>query len=199
MTINAQASLRRTGDKQSLFRRTYSYPDRDSLKNWVDGDNARWTEFVDNARRYFTMRVSDDIFQKIILRHVLRSVNSGHTYSLTPEFEWELNLLGGDAYGDWTDQIDDSNVNYNLEIYDKNRLVYAAVRIPDNHHTVQKTLQGCKRYKWSVQPVYKVGDRTRVGEWMRKRTVGLVIMQNAAQHRDERKDFPTFSTPCQSQ
>jgi hypothetical protein len=78
-----------------------------------------------------------------------------------------LSLEGSDAYSSWSDKIDESNISYDIEIFDNHRLVYDAEQVPDPEHTLGFELEACKTYRWSVRPAYHVGDEVRFGEWMR--------------------------------
>jgi hypothetical protein len=170
------ANLRRTSDRTVIRHKSYSFREKDSLRDWSANDNALWTAFVEQARRRFTRQVGSEFFDGIVLRHVLRptrngeGVKRGHwnksVQTHTPELAWELFLLGGDAYGPWTDQIDPANATYDLEIYHERRLVYAADNISGLGHTVLEPLDKCKTYSWSVRPRYQVNGKSRVGEWM---------------------------------
>jgi len=87
--------------------------------------------------------------------------------SLTPTLAWELTLDGGDSYGSWTDTIDESDIFYDVEIFDNRRLVYSEEQVPDPRHTVAFELDPCQTYRWSVRPAYHVDGAIKFGEWMR--------------------------------
>ena len=198
MTIKAIADLRYKNDPVALRQQGFSYAVTNTLNDWVNNSTERWNEFVTNALHYFATRISEDFFQKIRLRHVLRPVDSD-TRSYTPTLAWELILLGGDSYADWEQPVGAADARYTLEIYQADRLVYSAKHISGTRHTVQKSMEGCNTYRWSVQPVYPVGNRTLAGNWMRERNIGLVLTYNSpqlVQARNIRKDFPKFKTPC---
>ena len=87
--------------------------------------------------------------------------------STTPTLAWDLTLLGDDSYGSWTDEIDESNVFYDIEIYDAHRLLYSSKQIPEPSHTLGFEIDACKTYRWSVRPSYHIGGDIKYGEWMK--------------------------------
>lgn len=76
-------------------------------------------------------------------------------------------MLGGDSYGPWVESIDESNIYYDVEIYDKHQLVYVEEQVQGSRHTVLIELEACQSYRWSVRPSYRVGSDIKFGEWMR--------------------------------
>jgi hypothetical protein len=182
MTTTATADLRRVQDNSVVYYRSYRFVDKDSLRSWTRNDNALWIDYVERTRHYFTRTISDDFFERIILRHVLRparsdsfSGGSGGGWSGTvktskPTLAWELFLLGGDAYGSWTEQIEETDIVYDLEIYDGSRLIYSADDIPTPFHEVREPLAGCTTFSWSVRPVYQIDGKSRAGDWMGQST-----------------------------
>ena len=84
-----------------------------------------------------------------------------------PTLAWNLSLKGGDAYGPWTEQLDDSRIAWDIEIFDNRELVYYEKQLADSSHTLYYELEPCKTYRWSVRPVYNTGTSVRFGEWMR--------------------------------
>ena len=182
MTITATADLRRVRDDSVVYYRSYRFVDKDSLRSWTRNDNALWIDYVERTRHYFTRTISDDFFERIVLRHVLRparsdsfSGGSGGGWSGTvktskPTLAWELFLLGGDAYGSWTEQIEETDIVYDLEIYDGSRLIYSADDIPTPFHEVREPLAGCTTFSWSVRPVYQIDGKSRAGDWMGQST-----------------------------
>ena len=188
------ARLQRSSDGAVIHHRSYSFGEQDSLRDWSANDNARWTAFIDQARRRITRQICNDFFDGIILRHVLRptrngeGVKRGHwnksVKTRTPDLAWELFLLDGDTYGASSDQIDSDNASYDLEIYHERRLVYAVDNISGLSHTVQEPLEKCRTYSWSVRPRYQVDGKSRVGEWMRSGYPGF------------RAGFPQITVRC---
>ena len=56
-------------------------------------------------------------------------------------------------------RIKPADIAYDVEIYDMQRLVYAAKQVPQSSHTVAEELP-CKTLRWSVRPSYRVADGT---------------------------------------
>ena len=179
MTTNTSAVIRRTGDNKVLFSQIYRFSQKDSLRNWAEDDYALWSGYVDSAKRNISREISADMFERILLRHVLRPVETesvagishddwnGNTRSETPTLAWELFLLGGDLYGEWVEDIGEDNIFFDLEIYDGPILAYSANAISEPRHDVLSSLKKCKNYSWSVRPVYYADGKARAGEWMR--------------------------------
>ena len=164
------------------------------------------------SRHYIAREISAEVFGRVNLRHELRPHETdtvasikkndwqGLGKSLTPTLAWELNLLGDDSYGAWADNLGSGNISYDVEIYDMHRLVYAAKRVQEPRHTVERQLEACQDLRWSVRPSYRVGDETRYGEWMRfdagtkngNGNVGRRVSEAPAYSQD----FPSLKIKC---
>jgi hypothetical protein len=214
MTTSAVAELRLTESDRVVYHKTFAYADKETLSNWVKDENALWTDYVDRARRHFTRAISNDFFEGILLRHVLRPTkdgdddnrnsNSGKALwrstvkTAKPMLSWELILLGDDVYGAWTEDIDATGATYELEVFNEGRLVYSANNIPTPYHEVETALEGCTTYSWSVRPHYQIDGRTRTGEWMNYDTrVGRIFRSAKAETPDFWRDFPKLEIRCQ--
>jgi len=179
LTTAAGVTLRRLSDGMFLYQAEVEYQDRDELGHWTENDNALWHDYANYARHYLGREFSAEVFDRIKLRHELRPRESetvdrvkrndwqGVSRSTTPTLAWDLVLLGGDSYGSWTDAIDESNIFYDVELYDRHTLVYAEYQVSDPFHTLAYEIEPCKTYRWSVRPSYRVGDTIKFGEWMR--------------------------------
>ena len=208
MTTTAVASLRRGRGAPVEYHRFYSYSRKENLSAWVKDDNHLWTTYVGHALRHINRQISSDFFETILLRHVLRPTANetpSNDSSLrvwdrtikttTPILSWELFLLGEDAYGEWTDQIDTADVTYELEIFDRGKLVYAENDIQTTRYEVEEALPECRKYSWSVRPHYTFDGKTRSGEWMR-----FLSGSERRAIRSETPDFwlgfPEFTIRC---
>jgi hypothetical protein len=179
LTASAEVTLQRLSDEKDLYKRVIRYQDRDSLSNWTKNENALWRDYANFARHYLGREIAAEVFNKVELDHELRPQESatleqikkndwqGVSQSTTPTLAWELTLLGGDSYGSWTDEINESNTYYDVEIYDTHRLVYSSKQLPDPVHTVGFEIDACKTYRWSVRPSYHIGNDIKYGEWMK--------------------------------
>ena len=83
-----------------------------------------------------------------------------------PELAWTLEIgepadgvLAGNA-------LDESITWYDVEIYDRDRLVAADEAVPEPRYTVPVPLE-CGEYRWSVRPSWRIGETVRYGDWMR--------------------------------
>lgn len=214
ITTSASATLQRKSDGEHLFEGEVTYQDRDELKNWTKNDKALWHEYANFARHYIGREISAQVFDRVELKNELRPTanatikqvkkNEWHGVSrtLTPTLAWELNLLGGDVYGTWTNAIDEADIAYDVEIYDSRRLVYSAKGIRESRHTVEEALDACKNYRWSVRPSYRVGKDLRLGEWMRFSSDTYKSQANVGRQASEApaytQDFALLNIKCGS-
>jgi hypothetical protein len=90
----------------------------------------------------------------------------GISKSTTPTLAWQL-LPPGDPSNPVIAGAGEADINYDVEIYDNHRLVYAQRQVPDPTHTLSYDIDACKTYRWSVRPSYRVDGVVRYGEWMR--------------------------------
>lgn len=179
ITTYVEATLRRAASGTVLWRQTYAYKDKDRLSDWTQSDAALWHNYINFARHYIARRIAEDLFERYELRHDLHPIpNStvkrvannnwrGKSKNLRPTLSWTLDLKGGGSSSSWAASINESDTLYDLEIYDRERLVYSVGQLPEAHHEISKPLDACKEYWWTVRPSYNVGGRARQGEWMR--------------------------------
>lgn len=179
LSTTAELTLRRRSDEEDLYKRLILYQDKDTLANWTRNQNALWHDYANFARHYLGREISAEVFGRVELRHELHPRKSrdltlirknewqGTSKTTSPTLAWELTLLGGDSYGSWSEDIDESNVYYDVEIYDAHKLVYEQGQVADPLHTIVYPLEACKTYRWSVRPSYRIGNSIKYGEWMR--------------------------------
>jgi hypothetical protein len=175
----AMVLLRRVSDGRVLYLREYSYTDRDTLRNWIENDAALWEDYMNFARHYFAKQITAELFEKIDLRHDLYPVSSnsivrhdadawqGQATTATPTLAWEYVRLGEDSYPPESVAFGDGDTFYDLEVYDRHRLVYVARHLSDPQHTVEQPLPACRELRWTVRPSFYSGDLVKSGEWMR--------------------------------
>lgn len=180
LTASAEATLRQRSDGKTLYTQLVQYQDRDSLANWTRDDNALWRDYANFARHYLGRELAAEAFDRIELNHELVPRASGTikaarkndwqftSKSATPTLAWNLDLLGSHGYGPWAEDIDETMIDYDVEVYDRKRLVYSQKRVPAPSHTLAVALEPCKTYWWSVRPSYRNGEDIHFGEWMRK-------------------------------
>lgn len=179
LTTSAEVKLHRLSDEEDVYERVILYQDRDTLSNWTKNNNALWRDYANFARHYIGREISAEVFDRVELRHKLQPKESatvarvkkndwqGISRSTSPTLAWDLTLLGGDSYGSWASSIDESNIYFDVEIYDLHRLVYAKKRVQGALHALISEIDGCKTYRWSVRPSYHFGSDVKFGEWMR--------------------------------
>lgn len=179
LSTTAGLTLRRVSDEKDLYTRLILYQDRDTLTNWTANDNALWRDYANYARHYLGREIAAEVFDKVELGHELqpqqsetvalikKNVWQGESKTTTPTLAWDLQLFGGDSYGTWINSIDESNTYYDVEIYDKHRLVYTRNQLQGPMHKLASAIDACKTYWWSVRPSYHIGGTIKYGEWMR--------------------------------
>jgi hypothetical protein len=179
ITTTAVASLRRLNDVQ-LYRTIVHYRDRDSLRNWTEDDNRLWHTYVNYARHYLGREIAARVYSRIELPQTLtpemtESVrrdrkNPLHFVSKTtqPELAWTLevtDVTGSPLTGE-AGKLDESVAWYDVEIYDRDRLVLVEEGVSEPRYTVPMELE-CGEYRWSVRPSWRIGNTVRYGHWMR--------------------------------
>jgi hypothetical protein len=179
ITTTAKATVYSIGDAIDIFDTEIQYQDRDTLGNWTDNELAVWHDYANFARHYIGREISAEVFYRVALNHTLQPKKSdsvrlgkknkwqGDSKSLRPTLAWELTLLGGDSGIAWADEIDETDIYYDIEIYDAHRPVYSQQQIQDPRHTVAVELDACKTYRWSVRPSYHIDGEIKYDEWMR--------------------------------
>ena len=180
MKMSATATLRRLSDGAHIYENQVHYQDRDTLQNWTKNDVVAWHDFANFARHYLGREISAEIFERVLVKHDLHPVESnnvtrakkksiwfGTSKSTTPTLAWEHTIDVDDAEAPWAKTIGAGDIAYEIEIYDSHELVYAAKRIPEIRFSVDRELEPCTTYYWSVRPSYKINGDTRFGEWMR--------------------------------
>jgi hypothetical protein len=179
ITTTAKATVYSISDAIDIFDTEIQYQDRDTLGNWTDNELAVWRDYANFARHYIGREISAEVFYRVALNHTLQPKKSdsvrlgrkniwqGDSKSLRPTLAWELTLLGGDTGIAWANEIDESDIYYDIEIYDAHRPVYSQQQIQDPRHTVAVELDACKTYRWSVRPSYHVDGDIKYDEWMR--------------------------------
>ncbi len=184
ITATVNATMHRHGYDRDVYETTIQYQDRDTLRNWTANDNAAWRNYANFARHYVGREIAHRVYGSAGVAETLRPVKSktvslskrnpweGSSKKLSPTLAWELELPTDDGNPAWAASIDASDISYDVEIYDLQRPVYRAMRVPGTQHTLNAPLQACETYRWSVRPVYNVDGEIRYGTWMRSGTEG---------------------------
>ena len=177
--FTATATLRRYSNGEHLYENEVVYKDTDTLSNWTKDDKAAWQDYANYARHYVGREIAAELFERApvratltpsetsSLKRVKKAVWRSTTRSVTPTLAWQHSIDESTQQLPWVAAVNESDVEYDLEIYDKHQLVYGASRLPGREHTVELALEDCKTYRWSVRPSYPFGDTRRSGEWMR--------------------------------
>jgi hypothetical protein len=179
ITFTATATLRRFSDGQYLYENQVHYQDTDTLSNWTENENAAWRDYANYARHYVGREIVAELFERVLVQQVLLPEESetvsrikkdrwrGVTRSRTPTLAWGLSLEDKGQQVSWAKTIGETDISYDVEIYDMHQLVYSAKNVAGQQHMVDIELEDCKTYRWSVRPSYKVDGAERYGEWMR--------------------------------
>jgi len=179
ITFTATATLRRFSDGQYLYENQVHYQDTDTLSNWTADENAAWRDYANYARHYVGREIVADLFERVLVQQVLLPEESetvsrikkdrwrGVTRSRTPTLAWSLSLEDKGQQVSWAKTIGETDISYDVEIYDMHQLVYSANNVAGQQHMVDIELDDCKTYRWSVRPSYQVDGAERYGEWMR--------------------------------
>ncbi len=210
--ITATARLQRWSDGVNLYRKEVSYEDRDTLRNWIEDDAILWREYRNFARYYLGRELAAELYERIELDHELepglsksmkRAKNKdwlAESKVLNPTLEWSLELQGGDEYGEWVGNLDQSTITWDLEVYDSKRQVYTARQFRGSSHTIDMPLEACKVYRWTVRPTYHVDGVRKNGEWMRLSPEGSNDNGNVGRAASVAhayvQDFPSFRVGC---
>jgi hypothetical protein len=211
ITASVNATVTRHSDDKDVYETTIYYQDRDTLGNWTENDNAAWRNYANFARHYVGREIASRVFESAGIEQVLVPAESGDvrvsrknswdgsTKKRSPTLGWQLHLPGGENDPAWASSIDESNIFYELEIYELQRPVYVAGNIRDSRHTVTAQLEPCKHYRWSVRPAYHVDGKVRYGPWMRSGTEGNGnIGTKASEAPAYLYDFAEFEVRCGS-
>lgn len=215
ITTSASTSLRRSSDGHELYRQTVHYQDRDTLRNWNADDNALWRDYTNFARHYIGREIAAEVFERVEINNQLtpaqsasiktskKDLWSGQTRTRTPTLSWDFELLGDNHYGAWADAIQPSDVAFDVEIYDRQKLIYAERQIPSTQHTVQLPLEPCGDYRWSVRPSYTIGSDRKFGDWMRGQPeegdASAYVGRRVSVAPAYLQDFAQLSVHCKSQ
>lgn len=179
LTVSAEAELRRKSDGTVMYKRMMQYQDRDTLDNWTDNDRALWHDYANFAAHHLARELSSETFAGIIVPHELvpqesESVRRDRkderrfvSKTGNPELAWRFELGDTESPGTTTSEVADTDVLYDVEIYDNHRLVYSQRRLADTTHVIAAELEPCTVYRWSVRPSFKASDEIAYGEWMR--------------------------------
>jgi hypothetical protein len=177
--FTATATLRRHPDGQHLYENQIYYQDSDTLGNWTENEAAAWRDYANYARHYMGREIVAELFERVEVQQGLRPEETNTvsrvkkkewqavTASQTPTLAWDLELAGNDQQLPWAKTINEADISYDLEIYDKHQLIYSARNVVGQQHTVEVELEDCKTYRWTVRPSYPVDGAIRFGEWMR--------------------------------
>ncbi len=211
ITATVNATMHRHGYGRDVYQTTIQYQDRDTLRNWTENDNAAWRNYANFARHYVGREIADRAYGSAGITEQLRPVKSktvsvskrnpwdGTSKKLSPTLAWELELPADEGNPAWAATIDESNIYFDVEIYDLQRPVYSAKRVAGTEHTLNVPLRACQTYRWSVRPVYNVGGEIRYGAWMRSGTEGNGnIGKKASEATAYLYDFAELEIKCGS-
>ena len=210
LTTTAGITLKRRSDDNKLYERTVTYEDHATLQQWNRNDKKLWHDYANYARHYLGRELSAEAFDRVALKHALtprksdsvklsrRNPWQGKTKSTTPVLAWDSIFEGGSSYGSALASLDEADIAYDVEIYDERRLVYSQAQVQTDSHRLMYELEGCKEYRWSVRPVYRIGDAVRFGDWMRSAPADEngIVGRGAANGPAYTQDFAALEIGC---
>lgn len=212
ISLTATARLARYSDGLTLYRKEVTYEDRDTLTNWTKNDAAVWRTYRNFARHYIGREISAEVYERIELHYTLMPSKSDNVKpnkkndwyaeakSLSPTLAWSYELLGGDTYGEWLEEVRAADVTWDVEIYDANRPIYKAQNVRGLSHIVERPLEKCQVYRWSVRPTYSVNGVRKNGVWMRNPPEGATgngnVGRAASVAQAYVQDFATLEVGC---
>ena len=179
LSMSASATLRRISDGTQLYQNQVHYQDQDSLANWIEDDSAAWKNFANYARHYLGREIAAEIIERVPVQSELLPQKSktvalvkknewqGLSKTSAPTLAWKHVVAPDESQVGWAASVSGADIAYELEIYDKQQLVYAARKIEEAQFTLDIELEACRTYRWSVRPSYRIGSDIRYGEWMR--------------------------------
>ena len=212
LKTTAEVTLRRLSDGERLDRRWIYYRDKDSLSNWTDNDNQLWHEYANFALHYLGREIAATALSRVDIDHKLEPAKSdsvklkrsnpwqASSKSLAPTLAWNFELEDETSQYPW--DIDASNVSFDLEIYDRQRLVFIQRQIPQASFEFPSQLEPCKNYLWTVRPSFSVNGTQRHGQWMRKSyenvTENAVVGEKASAGHAYLQGFATLKIDCRA-
>jgi hypothetical protein len=210
LTMSASAALRRISDGVMLYENQVHYQDRDSLKNWIEDDSVAWKNFANYARHYLGREIAAEIIERAAVRSELvprksktvslskKNAWQGVSKTGSPTIAWEHALEPDKSQAGWAAAVSGAEIAYELEIYDKQQLLYAARKIEETEFSLDIELPPCKTYRWSVRPSYSLGGDIRYGEWMRSNPdqANGNVGQAAAEAAAYIYDFASLEIKC---
>jgi hypothetical protein len=210
LTMTASASMHRLSDGVRLHETQVYYQDSDTLKNWIKNDSAAWKNFANYARHYLGREIAAEIIERIPVQSELlpqksktlalkkKNVWQGLSKTRSPTLAWKHVVAPDKSQVGWAASVSGADIAYELEIYDKQQLVYAARQIEEAQFTLDIELEACRTYRWSVRPSYRIGSDIRYGEWMRSNPdpANGNIGQAAAEAAAYIYDFASLEIKC---
>lgn len=179
LAVSANATLRDRRNGSEMYETVARYQDRDTLANWTADGNALWHDYSNFAAHYLAREIGAAVFGRLETGHVLRPKETESVRrdrknerlfvarSAPPTLAWNFELPANDPTVAGAAVIDESDVFYDVEIYDSHRLVYAAKQVADPSHTVAEDAGLCGTLRWSARPAYRIDGEVRFGEWLR--------------------------------
>ena len=210
LTTTAGMTLKRKSDDTNLYERTITYEDHATLQDWNRDNKRLWHDYANYARHYLGRELSAEVFDRVVLKHTLAPKNSdtvklarknkwqGKTKTNSPILAWESVFEGGGAYGSAYAALDETEISYDVEIYDDRRLIYSQEQVPGPSHRLLYEIEGCKEYRWSVRPVYRVNNSLKFGSWMRTAPIpeNGIVGRGAINGPAYTQDFAMLEIDC---
>jgi hypothetical protein len=183
-----------------------------SLRNWTQDDLALWSDYSHFARHYIARAMSEDMFElaygSVYVEPVLKDSRNASPGSFLetkarskrPTLEWHTDILRRPGSGSSSGVVNPGSVTYDLEIYDRHRLICTAEGLTGTRHKVTTPLERCQDLRWTVRPVFEMNGETRYGVWKRYHTDDKGnaghVGSDAAKAPAYTATFATLKTKC---
>ena len=202
LTTTANLTLERLSDGTKLYERSIHYQDRAPLKAWTTNDRQLFDDFANFALYYLGRELAVESLAGVSREAVLQPLASD-SFKLARKNPWSGNSKSTLPTLAWHIEPDDANLQYDLEVFDAHRLVYAQSGVRGTTHTLGTALTPCGDYRWSVRPIYTINGSRRYGEWMQQpsegaRTADAMVGRDATVAPAYTQDFAVLNIHCRA-
>ena len=202
LTTSAYLTLERLSDGTKLYERNIHYQDRAPLKAWTTNDRQLFDDFTNFALYYLGRELAVESLTGISREAVLQPLASD-SVKLARKNPWNGNSKSTLPTLAWNIEPGDANLQYDLEVFDAHRLVYAQSGVRGTTHTLGTALTPCGDYRWSVRPTYSINGSRRYGEWMQQpsesaRPADAMIGRDATVAPAYTQDFAVLNIHCRA-
>lgn len=202
LTTSANLTLERLSDGTKLYERSIHYQDRAPLKAWTSNDRQLFDDFANFALYYLGRELAAESMTGGSHKAVLQPLASD-SLKLARNNPWSGSSKSTLPTLAWGIESSDAGMQFDLEVFDAHRLVYAQAGIHGTTHTLSTALAPCGEYRWSVRPSYTSNGRRRYGEWMQQSststgTADALVGRDATVAPAYTQDFAILNVHCRA-